>query len=69
MPDHWNIDERFSLKINLKKYKEQLKVDNYSYLGPEFNNNEILKIINQKELSQIFKINFYDGLGYFSTYF
>jgi len=43
-----------------KKYKEQLKVDNYSYLGPEFNNNEILKIINQKELSQKFKINFYE---------
>ena len=43
-----------------KKYKEQLKVDNYSYLGPEYNNDEILKIINQKKLSQKFKIDFYE---------
>jgi len=43
-----------------KKYKEKPKVDNYSYLGPEYKSDEILKIINEKELSHKFKIDFYE---------
>ena len=39
-----------------KKYKNQISINNYSYLGPEFNNNEISEII--KKLDKNFKINF-----------
>ena len=43
-----------------KKYKNKININNYSYLGPEFNNNEISEIIKQKKLDKNFKINFVD---------
>ena len=36
--------------ILINKYNKFVKVDNYSYLGPEYSNKYILKIINQKKL-------------------
>ena len=46
------------------KYNKFVKVDNYSYLGPEYSNKYILKIINQKKLEHKFDIKFieYDEL-------
>ena len=46
-----------SMVLN-KKYKNQISINNYSYLGPEFNNNEISEIIKKKKLDKNFKINF-----------
>ena len=46
-----------SLILN-QKYNYNLAINNYSYLGPEFNNNEISKIINNKKLSEKFEIDY-----------
>ncbi len=40
------------------KFDKIAKVDNYSYLGPEYSNEYILNIINQKKLENKFDIKF-----------
>ena len=44
-----------SLILN-KTYKNQININNYSYLGPEFNNDEISEIINQKNWKKILRL-------------